>query len=199
MSPYDSALFNEAKARLKDGRIGEAEVSHFTVDRNASMISALRYNYVPPGEYVRLRVGGQFVMSDTPMERTSNMEVARRAHGRVLIFGLGLGMILGPILAKEDVESVLVVELSQDVIDLVGPAWAHHKLIIAQGDARRYWAEPGTFNVIYFDIWPVRDEANLPEMATLHRRAWRWLDRADPERWVGSWYQRELRAQRRRG
>jgi spermidine synthase len=79
------------------------------------------------------------MMSDTNMERRSNWQVKDNAHGRVLIAGLGIGMILHPILdptraiisrrageALQPVEHVTVVELNQDVIDLVAPSLARY-------------------------------------------------------------------------
>lgn len=192
MTGAGEEMFDGLRNRLPEGRCGEAEVSYITVTADMSARSAARGNYVPPGDYVRLRVGPTYVMSDTPMERRSNLEVVRRAHGRVLIAGLGLGMILGPILRKSEVESVTVVEVSRDVVNLIAPRWADPKLTVIGGDIWEYSPRLGELNTVYFDIWPLRSRDNLPQMAELRRRALCWLDPKDPSGWVGSWYETEL-------
>ena len=56
--------------------------------------------YIPPGRYTRLMLHGSVMMSDTPSERISNRFFVMNAHGRILIAGLGLGLIvfyLGPL------------------------------------------------------------------------------------------------------
>jgi len=67
-----------------------------------------RDTYIRPGRYARLHVGHVLMMSDTDMERRSNVQVVQQARGHVLI--AGLGMILHPILAKPEVTRVTVVE-----------------------------------------------------------------------------------------
>ena len=69
--------------------------------------------------YIRLKKNGDgIMMSDTPMERNTNRDFIRKANGDVIIFGLGLGLVIIPLLKKENVKSILVVELYQDLIDL---------------------------------------------------------------------------------
>jgi hypothetical protein len=69
--------------------------------------------------YVRLVKKGEGVMmSDTPMERNTNYHILDKANGDVLIFGLGIGLIILPLLRKENVKSITVVELYQDLIDV---------------------------------------------------------------------------------
>lgn len=182
---------------------GVAVVDPITVDKHTARMSNLSHNpgitSVNEGKYTRLKVGGVTMMSNTRMEVTSNSEVVRRAHGRVLISGLGLGVILLPILRKPEVTSVLVVEKCQDVIDLVLPKVKRRKLTVVQGDIFEWKPTKGTkFNVIYHDIWPNICVDNLPEMAKLHQKFKVHLDRTDPECWQGSWMQDYLRAEKRR-
>jgi len=47
--------------------------------------------------------------------------VDRMPGGRILCAGLGLGLMLHHLAAREDVEAVTVVEMERDVIDLIGP------------------------------------------------------------------------------
>ena len=88
---------------VPEGTHGVALVKHFTVDREASQMTALRggRSYVPEGRYAQLKVRGEMVMSDTRYERQTNSSIVYRATGRVLVAGYGLGMILTAILRKD--------------------------------------------------------------------------------------------------
>ena len=135
-------------------------------------------------------------MSDFHYERVTCEEVVRRAHGDVLIAGLGLGMILHPILKIEAVRSVTVIEKYQDVMDLVLPTLAvNDKLQVVVGDICTWKPPRGRrYDVIWFDIWPDIEPTRLPEMTRLHRRYRRWLNRANPDCWMESWHRRETRS-----
>jgi hypothetical protein len=185
---------------LPEGTRGIATVQHFEVTEGDSNMTALHggASFVPPGRYARLMVNRSVVMSDTRFEKLTNYEVVSRAHGRVLIAGLGLGMILHPILRKGEVKSVVVVEKHRDVIDLVTPHYSSRKLRVVCADIFEWVPEPGEkFDVIYFDIWPDQTTANLCEMGKLHQRFKYRLDRENPERWMDSWSRDLLRSQQR--
>lgn len=191
---------------LKPGALGVANLEHVEVSEEASLRTAVRSIgnpdlYVPPGRYCQLTVGSKLMMSDTPMERRSNLEVVRRARGDVLIAGLGIGLILLPIMKKSEVTSVTVVEKYQDVVNLVAPALLSQpggeKLRVVHGDVLNWRPKIGvTFDTLYFDIWPAVCEDNLEQMSELHH-AFRRHRR--PESWMGSWMQDTLkRGQQRR-
>ncbi len=185
---------------LPEGVKGSAKIEHFTVKKD---FWAMREG-VTPGKYARLYVDGQLLMSDTDNERSTNWRVAYKSNGRVLIAGLGIGMILTAILDKPEVESVIVIEKYQDVIDLVAPHYRHPKLTVICGDIFEWKPAKGEkFDTIYFDIWGDISTDVLGEMATLHRRFGRYLNRENPEAWMDSWQKGFLKLQlqrdRRRG
>ena len=161
--------------------------------------------YTPKGKYVRLLVNGGIMMSDTRWERITNAAVLSNAHGHVLIGGLGIGMVVFAILGikpRSLVKSVTIVEKNPDVFDLVTPHLPKDKrLKVVLGDIFTWQPElpkGEKFNCIYFDIWPNLDASkNLPEMATLHRRYSRYLDKDDPKRFMDSWERGHLREERR--
>lgn len=193
-------MFPSMAALIPECSKGAAKVSHFDVDGYGSAMSSLRPGeYVPEGRYAKLHVNGSLMMSDTRMEHYTNYDVVRHAHGNVLIAGLGLGMILTRILPKENVASVLVVEQCQDVIDLIAPHHACHKLSVVCADIFEWKpARSSKWNCIYFDIWSEISTDTLDEMTKLHRRFARNLDRADSACWMSSWRQSFLRNERRR-
>lgn len=121
--------------------------------------------------------------------------------GNVLIAGLGLGMILHPILGKPEVARVTVLERSEHVIKLVGPTVrSSPKLDIIQANVFDWVPPKGSpkWNVIYFDIWAHLDIENLAEMARLHRKFGRYRDKADPDNWMESWARTRLRYMKER-
>ncbi len=203
MSIYDIKI----PELVPEGQLGVARVKHFTVSEDAAAFTAIRAMqhrgaYVPVGQYAQLLVGHELMMSDTSMERRSNREFVYRAHGQVLVAGLGLGLILFAIADKPTVEHITVIEKYQDVIDLVGPAVKAKlgdKVTIICADIFEWKPPKGTkWNCVYFDVWPSICLDNLGEMATLHRRFAKCLDRADAGCWMDSWQRAELKSQKRR-
>jgi hypothetical protein len=186
---------------LQPGKLGEAEIKHYTVTRDLSMISALRGRgeYCPEGSYAQLFVRNYLVMSDTLMERNTNWQIVREATGHTFIAGLGLGMILVPILRKPEVTKVTVIEKSQDVIDLVLPQLRAYlgadadKLEVICADIL-VWLPPKGWkvDVVYFDIWADICVDNIEEIIALHRRFAR-----RKTHWMNSWCYERLKSHKR--
>lgn len=197
---------------VPEGVKGIATVDHFEVSEEDSKRTAMRAafgkpdDYVAPGVYARLTVNGSLMMTDTEYEWRSNRRAVRLAHGDVLIGGLGIGMVLVPILQNPDVHSVTVVEKYQDVVDLVetGVRCSVHymqaaKLTIHTGDILEWTPYKGqTFDFIYFDIWENVCTDNLAEMTKLKRRFARRLNRENPKAWMGCWEEDRLRVRAKR-
>jgi hypothetical protein len=179
---------------IPENKIGNARIEHYTVDDNGSALSVLRREYVPMGDYTRLCVNGVLMMSNTPMEERTNRDVVRFSHGKVLIAGLGIGMILTEILEKKEVESVTVIEKYNDVISLVAPSFDSPKLKIINADIINWKPEKGeVYDTIYFDIWPDICVDNLEEIKTLHLKGRYWKNKNNLHAWMGSWMYDELR------
>ncbi len=190
--PIEGERFKITHIELSEERVRE--------DKLRAMMS-FSYGEVAglePGVYTKLidKDEGTIMMSNTYMEKVTNMEVVHRAHGDVLIAGLGLGLILLPIVAKEAVKSILVVEKYQEVYDLVWPRIKDlegmEKVTVVIEDIDQYKPDR-KFNIIYFDIWPDICDDNYPQMKTLHRRFARALDRSDEGAWMSSWRVNEFR------
>lgn len=190
---------SELAKRIKPAKKGAAEIDHVVVTEHEAAMSSIRGIRTQPGTFARLRVDGCTVMSDTGMEHRTNYEFIRRAHGHVLIAGLGLGLILHMLRERMDkIQSITVVELSQDVIDLVAPYYQMPKVKIVQGDINT-WTPPAraVYDVIYFDIWPDICMDNLKLMAKLTRRFAKYKNRVNPEVWMECWSRPEMRANAR--
>ncbi len=167
----------------------------------------------PDFEYVKLvKTGGEggkgIMMSDTPMERNTNEAFLKKANGDVIIFGLGLGLIVLPLLSDPTVKSITVVELYQDLIDTVTPILKpydkQNKLTVVQGDAFTYKPlKTAKFDTIYFDIWIAISDDNYEEQKKLERGIRKHLNKENPnafmDSWLKSYYQKERRKEKRNG
>jgi hypothetical protein len=126
-------------------------------------------------------------MSTHVAERTTQAEFVAAAHGRVLVAGLGLGLVLGPLLDKPEVTEIVVVDVNPAVPALMAPYLegleAGRRLRLVRADINR-WRCRSVFDVIYFDIWPDISARNLPEMLRLETRYRRHLRAGG---WMGCW------------
>lgn len=116
-------------------------------------------------------------MSDTTAERSDHKEaIAHIQLGkaeRVLINGLGLGMVLQAALTYDHVAHVDVVEADKRVIDLVGPHYTKDPRVnIIHADAygmTERWAPKSRWDVAWSDIWPELSADNIDGMDRLHK------------------------------
>lgn len=170
------------KSLTPEGKSGKWVVERFTVNGMQSFFSGFDPNTggsnraVLPGEYTRLvRYGGYFpetVMSDTSAEHKDHAPFIRVAKGNVLIAGLGLGLVLSEVAAKEEVTSITVVENSTDVINLVWPhlpCTVKGKTTLIVGDVydSSTIKKGSGYDYAWFDIWPSICGDNVKEMGLL--------------------------------
>lgn len=187
--------------------IGVATVSRFSVDNERATFANLRsmvngeasFMRLSAGDYVRLVVNGELMMSDTDMEKRTNAEFIANAKGRVMIAGLGIGLILENLrdkIANGVVTSIVVYEKYQDVIDLVGHRYKDLPIEIRCEDIMTYRPKKGeVYDTIYFDIWPTISTDNLDDMRKLHLR---WKSHKTKDAWMNSWMRDHLRRMKRR-
>lgn len=196
--------YKKYQVTLPAGRVGKAEIEHFTVSEDAAALANLQMlvhgqgrRQIPPGDYTGLNVEGVMVMSDTPAEIQDHLHFIGQARGQVLINGLGIGMCLQAILRKEEVEHVTVVEVSEDVLSLVHghyiDIFGADRLTFVCADALTWQPPKGrVYDAVWHDIWPFILTDYLPEYATLHRR---YARRA---KWQSSWCFETLKYMQRR-
>lgn len=183
-------MYEEYKVNLKEGTVGDWTVENFEVTQEDHERQKLRSMFgngrmVRVGKYTRLKHQNTVIMSDTPDEIRDHREFIRRASGKVLINGLGIGMALNAVIEKESVEHVTVVEISKDVIDLVGSQYKKmygDKLTIINANALEYISPKNErYDAVWHDIWTYICVDNLDDMKKLHRKYGRKCD------WQGSW------------
>jgi len=198
---------------LKPGKAGNADISFYRVTETGAAVHTMSQAAsgrpemaIKPGIYSMLKVDGELMMTDTPHEIRTNLDLIENARGDVLIAGLGLGMVLVPLLLNRKVKSVTVIEKSKGVIKLVKPRiqkWRDHQGIIGAKPAPLYiinadifeW-DPGelSWDTIYFDIWPTIGMKNLEGGNKLKRKFKKNLRNRG---WMAVWVEKEIRAYNR--
>lgn len=92
---------------LKPKQIGDFSLENFEIRDNDTY--AMLHG-IKAGKYVSLKHNGDLLMSNTEMEERTNEEFVTKAHGNVLIGGLGIGMIVLAIQDILQVEKISVIE-----------------------------------------------------------------------------------------
>ena len=112
-------------------------------------------------EFPAVLEDGNEWMTLTPVDLDTSDDAIERAHGKVVTFGLGLGYYTYMVSEKQSVESITVVEKSEDVIALfreyVLPQFSHpEKVRIVNADAFEYAKHimpEEHFDIAFVDTW----------------------------------------------
>lgn len=193
---YAEEITAQGIAEIKHFHISETEAQSFNLRR---LMSHGNYvELVAAGDYVKLIVDGKLMMSDTPMEKRTNTEFIRFAHGEVMIAGLGIGLILEnliPLYESGKVTRVVVYEKYQDVIDLVAHRYTDRLPLEVRCQDIMTYRPPREekYDTLYFDIWPEITEDNLKDIRILHNR---WKNHKNPKAYMNSWMADFLRKRR---
>lgn len=159
---------------LKEEKIGEWEISSFEIDefyakpRNLFIKNPLMK--LKAGKYKKLTNKKGIVMSNTLMEQKTHIKAINNAHGNVLVAGLGLGMFLHNIKDKKNIESIIVVEYSKEVIQIVGKYFKEYdKIKIINNNIFDYIPNI-KFDFAFFDIWSDISEENRKDFQILKEK-----------------------------
>lgn len=192
-------IFCKMADLLNERQNGAWKLEKFTIERNnlAAMIQG-----VTPGTYMKLTHNGECVMSDTSMEKRTNMDFYCNAYGDVLVGGLGIGMIILAIQDKPEVRSITVIEKHPEVIDMVASQLDFNdKVKIICADVFEWKPEKGIkYDVSYMDIWNwVNEDIYEKEMKPLKRRYARFLrsKSENPNRYNKCWVEYQAKTGRR--
>jgi hypothetical protein len=151
---YDFIMSNT----LKPGRVGEWEIKRDIVPAGQSFAMYDKSGKISIGEcvfdypIVVLSERGNVWMTDSPLEVESYRGPIEMAKGDCLVSGLGIGLL--PTLIKDKADSIDIVELNQDVIDLVYPQIRSEKTRIIRDDIFHYLdTTDKKYDFIHIDIW----------------------------------------------
>nr|MCC4880541.1 hypothetical protein [Vibrio splendidus] len=159
-----SGLPDIAQYKNQPTSFGEWEVKHFPLSYVTGYFSQAS-NY---GQGIALLRQNVAWMSITPMELESHVTCQHSAKGKVVIAGLGLGMITLSLLKKPSVKKLIVLEIDQSLIDSFSELLAN--------DTKKLWLdniESGRLEVIQADCMkPLSSEIK----AKVCRPDYMWVD-----------------------
>lgn len=129
---------------------------------------------VRSGSVLNLLVGNTIVMEDDPPHWSAMQEIVPLLPpGRLLVAGLGLGLICWPLLERPDIPAIDIVEIEQDVIDLVTPLLPPdpRRTVIHDNYYRLIRHPAHTYSAIYWDMangspWEAAEDHFVARVAT---------------------------------
>ncbi len=144
-------------------------------------------------------------MSLTPMEVITQRPGVRRAHGTVVVGGLGLGWFLRKVHDKPEVERVVLVEACSELLDWYGHDLCAHLPKVTDvicGDVYEHIGRFGAKAKHLLDIWKDYGECLSDEMflrcKRLYKHVWGWGEEADEKGSLPAFQRRRLAVQRHR-
>jgi len=111
------------------------------------------------------------IMQDSEGEYREHQWLWDFATGDVLVGGLGIGMVNEFLINAPNINSVTIIENSQDVIDLVWPHCAKdNRFTLIQADIET-WIPPqnSQWDIMWFDTWTSANPLGLTEYEELMR------------------------------
>ena len=156
------------KYRLE--KVGRAKITRSQLRKDIYLMEGVRgyakYYVKKPIPVTSLKIGRETVMVDDPLQWCGMQDLARHCRGKVMIGGLGLGLILHALQDNRDVTEIHVIENNFDVIELMinnlpmdNPKWQ-----IIPADV--YWyldyrAKCQKYDTVVLDIWWGRGSAQI--------------------------------------
>jgi hypothetical protein len=113
-------------------------------------------------------------MSLTPNEMLSQRSGIQKAAGKVVIGGLGMGWFMRKVCEKPEVEQVIVVEKSRDLLDWFGYEICRKHSKVTEVICDDVYNHVGTHgNAQYLlDIWPISQGARTDRQYLAAKRKW---------------------------
>ena len=164
MIPFEKSYYIQ-KIKDYENKIKEKKLNKYSILKT-NIKNPKKYLYKDLNDskvsIIELRENENIMMSISPYEIQGSFEAIKWAYGKVGIVGLGLGYVVQEILKKDDVEEVVVYEISEDIINLYRENFSkNNKLRIIKGDA--FKAKRESFNCFYSDIYQYKLTKNVVE------------------------------------
>lgn len=132
-------------------------LDEISIDKTNFMeISSIGY-FDKKYDYIALFENDVIWMCITPNEINTMKEPIKRAKGRVLVLGLGLGYYPYMVSLKNDVDEVVVIEKDNAIIDIfeknIRPHIPNSKIKIINADAYDYLNNCHGHDCVFADLW----------------------------------------------
>ena len=165
-NPYHKNIkisgLTKGNCTLRTQKLNPAELfvcNDFLVTEDGRMIPQIGF-FPVEFEYPAVLESGREWMTLMPNETVTTDPAVEKAHGKVLTYGLGLGYFAYMASNKKEVESVAIVELSDNVISLfeecILPQFPNkEKIKIVKANAVEFAEKGGAaeFDFVFADIW----------------------------------------------
>ena len=105
------------------------------------------------------------IMQDSEAEYNEQQWLWDNATGDVLIAGLGIGFVNEVLIANDNITSVTIVEIEQDVVDLVWEHCAKEDRFTLIIDDIETWDIPSdsSWDIAWFDTWDTNNTLTMKE------------------------------------
>ena len=114
---------------------------------------------------LQVNCGGKWItlMVDDPMHLLGMEELAKLCKpGKVLVTGLGLGLVLHPLCQRSDITEIEVIEIDPEVVDFISPYLPKDSRIKIRQDNFFPYLLSGNqdnFNSVIIDLWVLNDNS----------------------------------------
>jgi hypothetical protein len=115
------------------------------------------------------------VMADSVIEIADNLPFVSKAYGKVLITGLGLGIVPHMLMEKPNVDEILIVEKTPEVVDMVAPYLPNGDITVVLSDAFTYTPRQ-KFDCAWHDIWTTIGDYMAGETERLFDRYGKYVE-----------------------
>lgn len=161
-----SGLLKLVQLEIPEGKKGKFSIRHVVKAAGTKMPLVTMRDALFSGQKVRSVIFDKTVTfhelledkgvwtTDYPQEQHSQIDIVKDFSGRVLVGGLGIGLIIKALDDLPAVKEIVVIEIQKDVIELV---WKHLKLKkakVVQADLFEYLEKTKEkFDYAFYDIW----------------------------------------------
>ena len=155
---------------IPEGTSGDFEIAHYTNETTDNHWQVYLEMKVESHDSYTVLIKNSVntympIMQDSEAEYNEHQWLWDNATGDVLIAGLGIGFVNEVLIANDNITSVTIVEIEQDVVDLV---WEHcakddrFTLII---DDIETWDIPSdsSWDIAWFDTWDTKNILTMKE------------------------------------
>lgn len=157
-----SGLWYIRKLHLQEPRLTKRKNKYVWVS------GVITYLHLITDSTIHKNPPGEIVMDDSIYEMYTHLDFMLKAHGKVLVTGLGLGCVIRGLLVNPRVKFITCIEKSEHVLKLVEPYMPKDRLKIIHADALKWVkSDDRKFDCAWHDLYTNKDNGE-PNLAVWH-------------------------------
>lgn len=172
-------------------RVGTAEITRENYKRGFYWMEGVDgyifFKVLKPIPVTNLEIDGEIWMVDDPLHWIGMQRLAEHSEGRVLVGGLGLGLVIHALDKNPKVKEVDVAEINKDVIDLIKPLIPMRKVKIHNRNVLEMASD--RYDTVILDLWVYSENSGIDrgQMYTEMIETWAFFKATNPESKVYVW------------